>query len=99
MSYLLSALLLLPIKEPSFQPHQYAGWRQLKEGLTHIKDDFRWTLCLVKTLWSIAGAVSVLLAVLGEEKYAFGGRPMLGVSILFVARGIGTGLGPSWLVP
>ena len=45
-------------------------------------------------LWSIAGAVSVLLAVLGEEKYAFGGREMLGVSVLFVARGVGTGLGP-----
>jgi flagellar biosynthesis protein FlhB len=45
-------------------------------------------------MWSLAGSVSVLLAILGEGKFSVGGRGIIGVSILFIARGIGTGLGP-----
>jgi predicted MFS family arabinose efflux permease len=96
LSYLVSAVFLLFIREPPFESSaKQIGLQQLKDGFLYIRSDFRiWTLCSVKMLWSIAGSVSVLLALLGEGKYAYGGRGMIGVSILFAARGLGTGLGP-----
>ena len=44
--------------------------------------------------WGIAGAITVLLTLFGERVYAIGGRPDLGVALLFVARAVGTGIGP-----
>jgi len=96
LSYCLSAILLLRIQEPPFKKsNDGIGWSQLKEGFNYIKNDFEvWTLCSVKMLWSVAGSVSVLLAVLGEGKFSIGSRAMIGISVLYAARGLGTGLGP-----
>jgi MFS family permease len=48
----------------------------------------------VKAGWGLAGAVTLLLTLFGEREYALGGRPDLGVALLYVSRAVGTGIGP-----
>ena len=47
-----------------------------------------------KALWSIVGSITVLLTMMGEGKYKLEAGTMISVALLFMARGIGTGLGP-----
>lgn len=49
---------------------------------------------LLKSGCGLAGAISLLLTLSGERIYAIGGRPDLGISLLYVARALGTGIGP-----
>ena len=96
-SYVISAVLLLGVVEPHFERKQIQGnllnpliegWRYI---MTHPKIR---GLVSLKMMWGIMGSASVILAMLAEGKYRMAEGAMIGVSFLFIARGLGTGLGP-----
>ena len=95
-TYLVSALILLKVIEPSFEKKETVDFLgEMKEGLLYLKNRFAvWTLAVAKALWSIVGSVTVLLTLMGEGKYRLEAGAMISVAVLFMARGIGTGLGP-----
>lgn len=96
-SYLVSGLSLYFLQIPTrvvkdgavqiLQPF-VEGWQYI------VKRPSVWSLILIKFFWGIMGSVSVMLALLGEHKYLMASGAMTGVSVLYIARGIGTGLGP-----
>lgn len=101
-TYLLSALLLLLVHEPPRRaPPATVGWRGWT-GLDDIQAGLRYlarrprvaTLALAKTGWTTAGAITLMLTLLGERIYPILGDPMLGVALFYTARGVGTGVGP-----
>lgn len=103
LTYLLSMALILGIREPPWERAVRAGvgWRRLlgvddiAEGLRYIARRPRIaSLALAKTGWSLAGAITLVLTLLGEQVYPVVGQAILGVSVLYVARGLGTGIGP-----
>ena len=49
---------------------------------------------LVKPAWGVGGGILTLLAVFGERIYPVGGKAATGIGVLFMARGIGTAVGP-----
>lgn len=103
-TYLGSVLFLATIREPQVERAPRTapgGWLarlgviELWEGLRYMAGRPRvWTLVLVKPTWQITGARVLVLTLLGEGVFLVTGWPLLAVSVLFVARGIGTGLGP-----
>lgn len=95
-TYLLSAVILLRVFEPSFEKKKGTHFlEEMKEGLVYLQQRFEvWTLASAKALWSIVGSVTVLLTMMGEGKYKLEAGAMISVAILFMARGLGTGLGP-----
>jgi len=73
----------------------WLGIRDLIEGVRFMLGRPRvWTLALVKPIWQVTGARVLVLTLLGEGVFLVHGWPLLAVSVLFVARGIGTGVGP-----
>ena len=52
------------------------------------------SLALVKTGWQLSGALTLVLTLLGERVFLVAGEAMLGVAVLYTARGLGTGVGP-----
>jgi MFS family permease len=49
---------------------------------------------LVKPAWGLGGGILTLLAVFGERVYPVAGKAATGIGVLFMARGIGTAVGP-----
>ena len=101
-TYLVSASLIVRIVFPKrFKPRTsydlgtITGARDLAEGARYIAGHRRVAaVMLLKSGWGLAGAISLLLTLFGEGIYAVGGRPDLGISLLYVARALGTGIGP-----
>jgi MFS family permease len=103
-TYLVSVAFLLGIREPVREPIRRVGpggvlhWlgiRDLYEGARWMARRPRvWTLALVKPTWQVTGARTLILTLLGEGAFLIAGFPLLAVSLLYVARGVGTGLGP-----
>jgi len=101
-TYLFSAVLLLRVRVPRrARPPRPSGWRQwtgvdaLVEGFAYLRTHPRVaSLALVKTGWQVAGSVTLVLTVLGERIFPVAGEAMLGVAVLYTARGVGTGVGP-----
>jgi len=100
-SYLLSAVLLLGLTEPHWERAAagglLSGFRNLAEGFRYMAQNAAvWTLASVKSGWTIgAGAATLLLTLLGEQVFAgAAGQGLLAVTVLYVARGLGTGSGP-----
>lgn len=103
-SYLIAIVLLWRLREPDWERKQttdhtslldWLGWLDIKEGIVYVWQRPRvLSLMLVKSGWCLAGAITLILTLLGEQKYVFASNAVLGVTILYVARGIGTGLGP-----
>ena len=105
LTYLVSMMLLFRLQEPPMPARPKSntstslidllGLRDLYEGWSYIFRRPRiLSLVLVKTGWCLAGSINLVLTLLGERVFAVAGLPMLGVTVLYVARGIGTGLGP-----
>jgi predicted MFS family arabinose efflux permease len=101
--------LLLPRVEPTSGARQAAsatrprgsdwktltGLRDMLEGIRYVRARPRIAaLMTLKSGWGIAGAISLLLTLFGEQIYPIAGRPDLGISLLYVARALGTGVGP-----
>ena len=100
-SYLLSALLLLGVREPPWTRAAagglWSGFANLAEGVRYMaREGAVWTMALVKSGWIVgAGATTLLLTLLGEQVFPeVLGQGLLAVTVLFVARGVGTGAGP-----
>ncbi len=97
LSYLISGVLLLGVVEPPFQKKALQGnvLAPLKEGWNYIiqRPTIR-ALVSLKMMWGVMGSASVMLAMLAEGKYKLASGTMVGVSLLFIARGLGTGIGP-----
>ena len=71
------------------------GFRDLYEAGLYVKNRPKVAYTMsIKAGWGLAGAVHLVLTLLGERVYTFGNRPDLGISALFVARAIGTAIGP-----
>jgi len=101
-SYLVSLALLYRLVEPPPVERQaavadgfQAAGRELVEGARYLRAHPRVArLALVKTGWAVAGVSTLVLTLLGEGPLALPADPVLAVSALYMARGVGTGLGP-----
>ena len=101
-SYVISILFLLFVHAPP-RPARHApvGLLQLL-GVADVAEGLGWlarnprpaSLALVKAGWSLAGATTLVYTVVGERLFPVGEDALLGVTVLYVARGVGTGLGP-----
>ena len=99
-SYLVSALLVLPVHVPA--PRQRRGrlWHTL--GLGDALDGFHYmrrnkdvaTMVWAKGAWGVGGAITLMLAVFGQRVYPVHASAVLGIAVFYTARGLGTGLGP-----
>jgi hypothetical protein len=52
------------------------------------------TIVWAKGAWGVGGAITLLLTIFGQRIYPLHGSPVLGMSIFYAARGVGTALGP-----
>ena len=105
-TYVVSVLFLLGV--PRIQVVQQKGSGTLREGAAYLRANPRvWTLVLVKMGWSVAGATTLILTLLGEgplhaekdplfARLAAGAQDasVIGVTVLYVSRGLGTAVGP-----
>jgi predicted MFS family arabinose efflux permease len=102
-TYLVSALLVSRMSLPRRErrPDSRVEWQTLT-GFRDFRDGVRFilgrrdvaTVIFIKTGWGLAGAITLFLTLFGERVYTLGGRPDLGVGVLYVARALGTGIGP-----
>ena len=100
LTYLLSASFIYYTVIPQAEMHTSEG-SVVKEAARKIMDGWRhlWRhpqigrIALAKAAWSVAGGASVFMLTLLGEEVAFG-MQAAGIGVLFMARGIGTGIGP-----
>lgn len=101
LTFLLSALLLIPITLPQTVSDEMKGplfstaASNIKNGLRRILKESRLLrVVFAKASWNIAGGglAGVFLVVAGSDIDGFGAA--IGFGLFFFARGIGTGLGP-----
>jgi MFS family permease len=98
LTYGVSLVLLLRLREPDWAPAQTTvrqAFGTLVEGVRYLRQrpHIR-KLALAKFGWSVAGSTTLVLTLLGEGPFRVAAAPVLGVTVLFVARGTGTGIGP-----
>jgi MFS family permease len=107
LSFVLSALLIgaMRFKEPHlenappFHPRELADFSPIAEGIRYVRRDGRLLATMfVKTGTAILGANWIILPFYGERMFPVGDEPksagMLGMSLLFCARGVGALCGP-----
>ena len=102
LTYVVSAALVLPIAlAPVAAPTRRVGWWHTL-GLGDAADGFRFmwrdpriaTLVWSKGAWGLGGALTLMLTVFGQRIYPLLGSPVLGMTVFYAARGIGTAIGP-----
>ena len=104
LSYLVSIWFLLRIQEPDWKKperNDVLDWKSLL-GIRDMLEGFRYvfrrprvfTLMFVKFGWALAGSSTLLLTLMGERVFVIAGLPVISVTILYVSRGMGTGIGP-----
>ncbi|MDQ7006126.1 MAG: MFS transporter [Acidobacteriota bacterium] len=101
-SYLVSVAILaragIPSPAPREGPGGLATWLGLRDFAAvgrYLREHPKVVALLsAKSGWGAAGAISMMLALYGERVYPLAGSPDLGIALLFVARGMGTALGP-----
>lgn len=96
-TYVVSVGCLWMMKEPPRLAEETPrlGLAALVDGIRFVVDRPRvWTLVLVKPIWQLTGARSLVFTMLAESVFFNAQWPLFSVSILFVARGVGTGAGP-----
>ena len=103
LSFLASALLISRMRFP--ETHLKAGsrppWMEIL-GLAPIVEGFRYvrgdprlvSLLLLKFGLGLLGANLVLLPIMGSREFQLGGEGVLGMSALFMFRGVGAVIGP-----
>lgn len=103
LTYLLSAILIYGLRLPKAaeRPKQkitlarITGIADVYEGLSYVWQRPRtFAVLMVKPAWGIAGGTLALLAVLGEKVFPVAGSGAIGISVLYIVRGLGTATGP-----
>ena len=103
LTYLASALLIARVRFPRRAPRPKSKLTVAKAlGVTDTVEGARYVwqrprvlaLLLVKPAWGAGGGILTLLAVFGEKIFPVGGKPAVGIGVLYAARGIGTAIGP-----
>lgn len=99
VTYLVSGVFVFGIQEPDWarvQGNVSDVLRQFKEGAVYLaREGEVLTLALVKSAWSIAGGMTIVLTTLGEREFSEEvGNDILAITLLYMARGVGTGIGP-----
>ncbi len=103
LTYLASALLIARVRFPRREPRPKSKLTVAKAlGLTDTLEGARYVwqrprvlaLLMVKPAWGAGGGILTLLAVFGEKIFPVGGKPAVGIGVLYAARGIGTAIGP-----
>jgi MFS family permease len=103
-TYLVSAAIVVGLAIPESHRDQPQEGQSFLDGLRYLAARPRvWTLAAIKSGWALSGGITLVLTILGERVYAKTlapyadgpeGAAMLGVTVLYLARGVGTGLGP-----
>lgn len=108
LSYIISFLILLKVYEPPWDrapanksSSRAARWLSFL-GITDMIYGLRYvagrprvlSLILCKFAWCLAGGITLVLTILGEQVYPIFGQAMLGVALFYAARGLGTCFGP-----
>jgi MFS family permease len=103
LTYLVSAWLVWRMRLPPRPKREKRrltvgkalGVNDTAEGLRYVKGRPRvMATLLVKTAWGTGGGILTLLPVFGEKVFPVGRDAAVGMSVLYVARGIGTAVGP-----
>jgi hypothetical protein len=103
VSFFLSALVMASVALPrwekkpgqGFSLGRITGYDDLKEGVFYVLAQPKIAvLLLVKSGWSLAGGILVMLAVFGEQVFAAVGGEGGRSGILFAMRGLGAAIGP-----
>ena len=103
LSYATSAVLILGVALPKHAPRlksalslaKMLGITDTIAGERYVWQQARvFAAMIVKTAWGLGGGALTILIVFGEKIFPVGGRPALGMGILFAARGFGTAVGP-----
>jgi MFS family permease len=102
-TYIVSALLVWSFRLPRRPPRVKSKLTLRKAlGITDTIEGLRYVwgrprvlaTLLVKPAWGLGGGILTLLPVFGEKVFPVGGSAAVGMSVLYVARGIGTAVGP-----
>ena len=102
-TYVVSALLVWRLRLPPRPAREKRrltlskalGVTDTAEGLRYVRSRPRvLATLLVKPAWGLGGGILTLLPVFGEKVFPVGGSAAVGMSVLYVARGIGTAVGP-----
>ncbi len=102
-SFLGSAALLarMRLHEPHLEQHKGVGWKEIlglhpiREGISYVKRDAKLlSMLLLKCGLGAITANLVLLPIMGNREFRSGGSSVLGMSTLFMMRGVGALGGP-----
>ena len=106
LTYLVSAVLLAGLKLPpvvlqaqAFRVLDVLLLRDLRRGWRHVRELGIAPVLTAKTYWGAAGGYLVLISIMGSTRFADPSSSDtdaagFAVSMLYAARGLGTGLGP-----
>lgn len=114
-TYVVSALVLVKLRLPPVPKHDEPFhlfdillFRDVRKGFAHIRELGIAPILFTKTLWGGCGGFIVMLSIVGKERFGLATGELTAVaatgaatSLLFAARGVGTGLGPllgHWLI-
>lgn len=101
ITFLIGGLILLPLQVPQTVSEEMKGplfktaFSNMKAGLLRVYREARLRrIVLAKTTWNLAGGglAGVFLVIAGSRMTP--GELAAGIGIFFMARGIGTGIGP-----
>lgn len=108
-TFLLSAVLIATVRAPAADSErggrgqaQPAATPVVAQVLGELLDGLRFIwgrplvfwLTLTKFFWSLGAGVLLLLAIFGRELFPLGRDGAFSIGLLYMARGIGTGIGP-----
>jgi predicted MFS family arabinose efflux permease len=101
-TYVASAFLIVPIRLAAVIPkrRRVGFWHAL--GFGDAVDGFRFmrhnpgvaTMVCAKGAWGVGGALTLMLTLFGQVVYPVLGSPVLGMTLFYSARGLGTAFGP-----
>ena len=101
ITFLVGAIILLPLKLPQTVSKEMKGpifstaFKNIKAGFVRLIDEPRLKrIVFAKTTWNLAGGglAAVFLVIAGSRMSP--GEMAAGIGLFFMARGIGTGIGP-----
>jgi MFS family permease len=101
-TFLVSMGFVLRIKKGGTPAETERGGSRDLSGLRSFREVFGYlkkrpqvaTLVMVKGAWSLAASTTLLLTLMGERVFPVGSSTVFSVTLFYVFRGVGTGVGP-----